>query len=87
MMKPALHLALAFALVSGLAGPAAGVPFHVTYLWHMHQPIYYPYESPQQTDAAGRFNFSVQGVWDSDRQGAYKNWPREIGRASCRERV
>ena len=83
MMKPALHLALAFALVSGLAGPAAGVPFHVTYLWHMHQPIYYPYESPQQTDAAGRFNFSVQGVWDSDRQGAYKTWPRDAVQAAA----
>ena len=50
---------------------------HVTYLWHMHQPVYYPYETPQQTDANGRFNFSVQGVWDGDRVGAYTTWPKD----------
>lgn len=56
---------------------AGATPMHVTYLWHMHQPIYYPYESPGQIDAAGRFNFSVQGVWDGDRIGAYTSWPRD----------
>lgn len=63
--------------VSGLAILSMANPMHVTYLWHMHQPIYYPYESPGQIDAAGRFNFSVQGVWDGDRQGAYTTWPRD----------
>ncbi len=29
---------------------------HVTYLWHMHQPIYYPYETVQQTDANRLFD-------------------------------
>jgi alpha-amylase/alpha-mannosidase (GH57 family) len=50
-------------------------PIHVTYLWHMHQPIYYPYESVNQTDSAGRFNFSVRGVHDA-RTGAYGEWPK-----------
>jgi len=52
------------------------VPLHVTYLWHMHQPIYYPYEAPGTIDANGRFNFSVQGVWDGDRVNAYQHWPK-----------
>ncbi|MBN1268379.1 MAG: hypothetical protein JXB04_02235 [Kiritimatiellae bacterium] len=56
---------------------------HVTYLWHMHQPIYYPYESPQTIDANGRFNFSVQGVWDGDRVGAYQTWPKDAVQAGA----
>jgi len=50
-------------------------PIHVTYLWHMHQPIYYPYESVNQTDSNNRFNFSVRGVHDA-RTGAYGEWPK-----------
>jgi len=67
---------LALAVLNG-APDLQAVPFHVTYLWHMHQPIYYPYESPQTIDANGRFNFSVQGVWDGDRIGAYTTWPKD----------
>ena len=50
-------------------------PIHVTYLWHMHQPVYYPYESVNATDSAGRFNFSVKGVHDQ-RLGPYGEWPK-----------
>ncbi len=78
MMKLRLHqVAIALATLVLTPGSALAVPFHVTYLWHMHQPIYYPYESPQTIDANGRFNFSVQGVWDGDRIGAYQTWPRD----------
>lgn len=50
-------------------------PIHVTYLWHMHQPVYYPYESVNATDGANRFNFSVAGV-HNDRTGNYTSWPK-----------
>ena len=50
-------------------------PIHVTYQWHMHQPIYYPYESVQATDGAGRFAFSVAGV-HGERAGNYGDWPK-----------
>ena len=50
-------------------------PVHVTYLWHMHQPVYYPYESVNATDGAGRFNFSVAGV-HNERTGPYTSWPK-----------
>ena len=50
-------------------------PIHVTYLWHMHQPVYYPYESVGATDGAGRFNFSVAGV-HNERTGPYTSWPK-----------
>lgn len=60
-----------------LAGVAhAQNPIHVTYLWHMHQPVYYPYESVQATDAAGRFNFSVAAT-HNDRTGNYTSWPKD----------
>lgn len=49
---------------------------HVTYLWHMHQPVYYPYESVNQTDSNGRYNFSVAGV-HNDRTGNYTSWPKD----------
>jgi hypothetical protein len=65
---------LALLLLLPLAAFAQN-PIHVTYLWHMHQPIYYPYETVNQTDGAGRFNFSVRGVHDQ-RLGPYGEWPK-----------
>ena len=62
---------------------AQAVPIHVTHLWHMHQPIYFPYETPGTIDSNGRFNFSVQGVWDGDRYNCYRDWPAgAVARAS-----
>ncbi len=52
----------------------AAEPIHIAFLWHMHQPIYYPYESPIATDAAGRFSFSVVDV-HNQRFGPYTTWP------------
>jgi len=51
-------------------------PIHVTYLWHMHQPIYYPYLSVQDTDNLGVYSFSVSEV-HHDRQPNYTCWPRD----------
>lgn len=51
-------------------------PVHVTYLWHMHQPVYYPYESVNATDGANRFNFSVAAT-HNDRTGNYTSWPKD----------
>jgi len=69
-------LCAAFCLSAVLAASAvAQNPIHVTYLWHMHQPIYYPYQTVNQTDSANLFNFSVRGVHDA-RTGAYGEWPK-----------
>lgn len=82
MKKTRMGIGVAGILV-GSALAAAAVPIHVTHLWHMHQPIYYPYETPGTIDGNGRFNFSVQGVWDGDRVQCYQNWPAgAVGRAS-----
>jgi hypothetical protein len=50
-------------------------PYIVTYLWHMHQPIYYPYVNIN--DSSQYFNFSVPGVFDGDRTSAYTVWPKD----------
>ncbi|MCE9615107.1 MAG: hypothetical protein K8T26_12585 [Lentisphaerae bacterium] len=63
-------------LAVGAALTAAAAPIHVTYLWHMHQPVYYPYESANDTDANGRYNFSIRGVHD-ERAGNYTTWPKD----------
>ncbi len=69
----------AVAAVTGLplvAAAFAHEPIHVSFLWHMHQPVYYPYETPVQTDAAGRFSYSVVDI-HNQRFGPYTTWPRD----------
>ena len=55
-------------------------PIQVGFLWHMHQPIYYPYETPIQIDAAARYSFSVVDV-HNQRHGPYTTWPRDAVQA------
>ena len=73
-MNRRIALSAAAALAWGSA--AMGVPIHVTYLWHMHQPIYYPYESVNDTDSNGRYAFSIAAT-HYDRQGNYTTWPKD----------
>lgn len=58
----------------------AAAPIRVGFLWHMHQPIYYPYESPVQCDANGRFGYSVVDI-HNQRFGPYTTWPKD----ACQE--
>lgn len=64
-------------LASAWAVSASGQqsPMQVGFLWHMHQPIYYPGESIIQTTNAGRFSFSVVDV-HNQRLGPYTTWPK-----------
>ncbi len=72
------------AAVAGIAGaPAAALaqaPIEIGFLWHMHQPIYYPYESVLQTHNLGRYSFSLLDVHNS-RFGPYTTWPRNAVQA------
>jgi len=61
-------------LALAAAAAAAAQQTHVAFLWHMHQPIYVPYMTPQQVDASGLFSFSVVGV-HNQRTGPYTGWP------------
>lgn len=71
--KPAILAMLAGAAMSpGLY--AQTVPIRIGFLWHMHQPIYYPGESIIQTNNAGHYSFSVVDV-HNQRFGPYTTWP------------
>ncbi|MBW1810142.1 MAG: hypothetical protein JRJ87_18235 [Deltaproteobacteria bacterium] len=51
-------------------------PIYITFHWHMHQPIYWPYESIVDTEAAGSMGYSLYSI-HSDRTGPYTSWPRD----------
>ena len=51
-------------------------PINIGFLWHMHQPIYFPGETINQTDAAGHFSFSLADV-HNQRFGPYTSWPKD----------
>ncbi len=65
---------------AGTAFAQQHYPIRVGFLWHMHQPIYYPYESPVVIDANQRFSFSVVDV-HNQRFGPYTGWPRDAVQA------
>ena len=75
--RPLLVAVSATLLSLGLAPRAdAQAPIEVGFLWHMHQPIYYPGENIVQTQNAGRFSFSLYDV-HNQRNGPYTSWPRD----------
>gem|GEM_PF-520640 len=49
-------------------------PIYISFLWHMHQPIYWPYETVVQTDQNARYPYSVTSIHDQ-RTGPYTTWP------------
>lgn len=69
----ALQRVLLIAVVATVA-VAAQVPIHIAFHWHLHQPIYYPYENVVQTIQASRFNYSVLDIFNQ-RTGPYLGWP------------
>lgn len=78
-MRTATRAALLAGLGS-LAGIATAAPIQYGFLWHMHQPNYYPYESITQIQANNRFGFDVVGV-HNNRFGPYTTWPRNAVQA------
>ncbi|MEQ8850687.1 MAG: carbohydrate-binding protein [Phycisphaerales bacterium] len=56
------------------AAAASGGTIQIGFLWHMHQPIYVPYQSPLDVDGGGYFSFSVTDV-HNQRFGPYTTWP------------
>ncbi len=50
-------------------------PIYIAFLWHMHQPIYWPYESVVQTHNNNRYPFSIFDIFNQ-RVGPYTSWPK-----------
>ena len=73
----AIVISLGYFLTSPLA---ANEPINIGFLWHMHQPIYFPGESVTETNANGHFSFSLLDV-HNQRFGPYTSWPRNAVQA------
>jgi hypothetical protein len=63
-------------LVAILPASLAASPIHVAFHWHMHQPIYWPYETVTETEARGAYSFSLIDV-HLNRSGPYTTWPSD----------
>lgn len=50
-------------------------PIYIAFLWHMHQPIYWPYENVTQTAAANRYSYNLYDIFNQ-RTGPYTSWPK-----------
>jgi hypothetical protein len=57
-------------LVSGHANP----PVYIAFLWHMHQPIYWPGETVNETYSAGHYSYDLYDIF-RQRTGPYTSWP------------
>jgi len=57
------------------------IPIYIAFLWHMHQPIYWPGEDVMETQAAAHYGFSVLAV-HQDRTGPYTAWPLDAIQAA-----
>ncbi|MAT58384.1 MAG: hypothetical protein CMF23_10480 [Ignavibacteriae bacterium] len=51
-------------------------PIYIAFLWHMHQPIYWPGETIVQTQQGNHYPYSVYDIHNS-RLGPYTNWPKD----------
>lgn len=54
---------------------STGPKIYIAFQWHMHQPIYYPYENCLTTDASGKYSYSILDIHNS-RSGPYTTWPK-----------
>ncbi len=50
-------------------------PIYISFHWHMHQPIYMPYENVIQTHNSNVYSYSLFDVFFS-RTGPYTDWPK-----------
>ncbi|MBI5168105.1 MAG: hypothetical protein HZA61_01315 [Candidatus Eisenbacteria bacterium] len=80
------HLARLLALLALAAPVATAAPIHTTYLWHMHQPIYWPerstwngtaYEYAYETMSLGHSQNDLGTIFGSDdRVHDYQDYPK-----------
>ena len=73
-------IAIAAAVAVTALPVAAQEKMQIGFLWHMHQPVYYPGENINQTQSAGRYSFSLYDV-HNQRFGPYTTWPKDAVQA------
>lgn len=53
---------------------ARKVPIYISFHWHMHQPIYWPYENIVKTNNRHVYSYDLLDIMFT-RSGAYTSWP------------
>lgn len=66
----------------GRKRPKDRPPIYIAFHWHMHQPIYWPYEDLVTTHNRGVYSYSLLDVMHS-RAGAYTSWPYNAVKAAA----
>ncbi len=80
-MRKYLLLIVCFFLLSGSLiaqgneKEVSNPPIYIAFLWHMHQPLYWPGETILETQAANYYPYSVFDIHNS-RTGPYTTWPK-----------
>lgn len=67
---------------SGRKPAKSKVPIYISFHWHMHQPIYWPYEELVATHNRNVYSYSLLDVMYS-REGAYTSWPYDAVKAAA----
>ncbi len=76
MVKKLLSIFILFQFFTvSQENPANNPPIYIAFLWHMHQPIYWPNETVVQTHQNNRYPFSIFDIFNN-RVGPYTSWPK-----------
>jgi len=51
-------------------------PIYIAFHWHMHQPIYFPYQTVMQTQSSGVYSYNLYDIFNQ-RTGPYTSWPKD----------
>ncbi len=51
-------------------------PIYIAFHWHMHQPIYMPYENINTTANSGAYSYNIYDIFNQ-RVGPYTSWPKD----------
>lgn len=70
-----LFLFLALNILHLAIVKAQNPKIYIAFLWHMHQPIYYPGEDIVQTANSGHYSYNLWDIFTS-RTGPYTTWPK-----------
>ncbi len=70
---------LIFVLLALITSMSA-TPIYIAFLWHMHQPIYWPYETVNETQQHGYYSYSLYDIFNQ-RYGPYTSWPKDAVQA------
>ena len=86
-MKKTTLIAILIMLLIGkldfaMAGDRDAPPIYISFVWHMHQPVYVPYDetidiiSNNGPFGGPSFSFSLHEMWSS-KGGPYRTWPMD----------